>query len=58
MWTLINRLTAREFLVGLFLGAVLVLNFERAWGLSEEITAGIIAAMIVGAGWRLANKGQ
>lgn len=52
----IRRLTAREFLIGAGLFSLVILNFERGYGLSEEVVAGVIAAMIIGAGWRLVKK--
>ena len=52
----LRRLTARESLIGGFVLALLVLNFERGYGLSEEMVGAIITAMLVGAGWRVASK--
>jgi ABC-type Mn2+/Zn2+ transport system permease subunit len=54
--SILKKLLSREFLIGAGLFALLILNFERSYGLSEEVTAGIVAAMIFGAGWRLAQK--
>lgn len=41
-----------ELIYGLALFAVLILNFERGYGLSEEIVGIIIGGMLIGAGWR------
>lgn len=51
-----RRLTARETLIGLALFALVILNFERGYGLSEEMVGAIITGMVGAAAWRLAKK--
>jgi hypothetical protein len=56
MKTIIDKLLRREVLVGAVLVAILILNWERHYGLSQEIIGQIISALIVGAGWLMAKK--
>ena len=51
-----RRLTAREFIIGVGLYVLLILNFECGYGLSEEMVGLIIGGMLVGAAWRIAQK--
>uniref|UniRef100_A0A6H1ZL24 Holin n=1 Tax=viral metagenome TaxID=1070528 RepID=A0A6H1ZL24_9ZZZZ len=53
---MLERLTSREFLVGIGLFALVILNFERGYGLSEEMVGAIITGLIGAAAWRLAKK--
>ena len=51
-----RRLTAREFLVGIAAFIFLLLSYERGYEVSEEIRGAIVLGLLVGAGWRIAQK--
>jgi hypothetical protein len=53
---IVDKLLRREVLAGAALVIVLILNWERHYGLSEEMVGQMISALIVGAGWFLAKK--
>jgi hypothetical protein len=53
---IIDKLLHREVLVGAALFTILILNWERGYGLSDEIIGQIISALMFGAGWLMAKK--
>ena len=53
---LVRRLTSREFLAGAAIYILLLLNFERGYGLSEDMSGAIIMGLTGLAVYRVATK--